>query len=121
MVIIIFLYICLSFSLLIFMKLKSKYTIGHLEINNGFNHLWKFAFYRLDCMSKYSGGLFRRTESKKSDLVLPFSTEIRRQMDELIRHVDVKVLQPRGYPPMPLSKYKFFEKASFGTFRHNLT
>ncbi len=69
--------------------------------------------FRLNCLSKYSGGLFHRSESKKSDLVVPFSTEIRRQMDDLIRHVDKKVLEKRGYPPMPLEKYKFFQKVEF--------
>jgi hypothetical protein len=64
-------------------------------------------------LSKYSGGLFHRSESKKSDLVVPFSTEIRRQMDDLIRHVDKKILAKRGYPPMPLEKYKFFQKVEF--------
>jgi hypothetical protein len=34
-------------------------------------------------------------------------------MDDLIRHVDKKVLTKRGYPPMPLEKYKFFQKVEF--------
>jgi hypothetical protein len=61
-------------------------------------------------------GLFHRRDSTKIDSVIPFSSKIRGQMDKLIRHVDNKVLRRRGYPAMPLDKYKYFEKVKATDF-----
>jgi len=75
-----------------------------------FKLMYLFLILRLECVSKYSDGLFHRSSSTNAEASIPFSPSIRRQMDDVIRYVDNDVLRARGFEPLPLKNYKFFEK-----------
>ncbi len=42
--------------------------------------------------------------------MVPFNPAIRSAMDHLIDHVNVNILQKRGYQPMPTFLYQFYQK-----------
>ena len=64
---------------------------------------------RLHCLHKHKDGLFHR-EASKTPEVVPFSASLRQEIDRIIDHVNINVLQARGYDPMPTSLYGFYHK-----------
>jgi hypothetical protein len=44
--------------------------------------------------------------------VVPFSKEMRKQMDSVIDHVNRNILTKRGYNDMPLHSYGFYQKVN---------
>ena len=51
---------------------------------------------RLECLFKHKDGLFHREPTKTHEIV-PFNQEIRSAMDNVISHVNEKILKKRGY------------------------
>lgn len=64
---------------------------------------------RLQCLAENKDGLFQREPSKTPEVV-PFKMEMRKEMDRLIDHVNQKILIQRGFDPMPLDLYNFYQK-----------
>ena len=62
---------------------------------------------RLQCLQKHKDGLFQR-EASKTPEVVPFSASLRKEIDRIIDHVNVNILQARGYDPMPTHLYSFY-------------
>ena len=46
----------------------------------------------------------------KTPEVVPYNQEIRKEMDKMIDHVNQKILIKRGYDPMPLHLYSYYQK-----------
>ena len=61
---------------------------------------------RLACLQKHKDGLFQR-EASKTPEVVPFSASLRHEIDRVIDHVNVNILQARGYDPMPTHLYRY--------------
>lgn len=64
---------------------------------------------RLACLQKHKDGLFQR-EASKTPEVVPFSASLRHEIDRVIDHVNVNILQARGYDPMPTHLYSHYHK-----------
>ena len=70
---------------------------------------------RFECLLKHKNGFFRRESSARKYTsskvdVNPFSKQIRSQMDNLIEHVNQRVLKEGGYQEMPLDLYAYYRK-----------
>ena len=61
---------------------------------------------RLACLQKHKDGLFQREPSKTPEVV-PFRASLRQEIDRVIDHVNVNILQARGYDPMPTHLYRY--------------
>jgi len=46
------------------------------------------------------------------DLVIPFPKNMRQEIDKMIVKINEKVLKAKGYAPMPLRTYKYFQSVS---------
>jgi len=66
---------------------------------------------RLQCLLMHKDGLFHRDPDKTPEVV-PFNQEIRKEMDKMIDHVNQKILIKRGYDPMPLHLYSYYQKSN---------
>ena len=72
---------------------------------------------RIECLVKYKDGFFkrdsevtRRKSKKDYNVQTPFSKDVRKQMDNLIDHINQNVLKRNGYSEMPLHLYNYYRK-----------